>query len=309
MAEELKLKNPWMVTVWPGIGNVAISAGYYLMAKLGMHLLAEFAAQELFDVEQVEVKDGLIQSARLPRSRFFVWNDPREQHDLIVFIGEAQPPMGKYTFCQRLIEFAKTLGVERVYTFAALVTQMNPARPSRVFVAATDVECLKELKRLGLETIENGQIGGLEGVLLGVAVENGMRGACLMGEMPHVLAQLPSPKASLAILEAFGSMADLHVDYAELAEQVRNMDQKLGEFLEQMQKSIESDTPAEESSIADESVEDEGPGPDGRRRIEQLFAQAKEDRATAYELKRELDKLGVFREYENRFLDLFKKRE
>ena len=127
MAEELKLKNPWMVTVWPGIGNVAISAGYYLMAKLGMHLRAEFAAQELFDVEQVEVTDGLIQPARLPRSRFFVWNDPREQHDLVVFIGEAQPPVGKYTFCQRLIEFAKTLGVERVYSFAALVTQMNPA--------------------------------------------------------------------------------------------------------------------------------------------------------------------------------------
>jgi proteasome assembly chaperone (PAC2) family protein len=310
MSEELKLKNPWLVTVWPGIGNVAISAGYYLMAKLGMHLLAEFSAQELFDVEQVEVKDGLIQPGRLPRSRFFVWNDPREQHDLVVFIGEAQPPMGKYTFCERLIEFAKTLGVERVYTFAALVTQMNPAHHrSRVFVAATDAECLGELKRLGLETIENGQIGGLEGVLLGVAVANGMRGACLMGEMPHVLAQLPSPKASLAILEAFGTMADLHVDYSELSEQVRNMEQKLGEFLEQMQRSIDPEMAADESSNTDESVEDEGPGRDGRRRIEKLFAQAEEDRATAYELKRELDKLGIFREYENRFLDLFKKRE
>jgi hypothetical protein len=195
-----------------------------------------------------------------------------------------------------LIEFARTLGVERIYSFAALVTQMNPARPARVFVAATDVDCLKELKHLGLETIENGQIGGLEGVLLGVAVEHAMRGACLMGEMPHVLAQLPSPKASLAILEAFGTMADLHVDYAELAEQVRNMEQKLSEFLEQMQKSIDSDGPAEESSIGDESVDDEGPGPDNRRHIEQLFKQARKDRAQAYELKRELDRLGVFQE-------------
>ena len=42
MAEELKLVNPWMVAVWPGIGQVAISAGYYLMSKLGMHTLAEF---------------------------------------------------------------------------------------------------------------------------------------------------------------------------------------------------------------------------------------------------------------------------
>ena len=45
------------------------------------------------------------------------------------------------------------------------------------------------------------------------------------------------------------------------------------------------------------------------RRIEQLFEQAGQDRAAAYELKRELDRLGVFKEYEDRFLDLFKKRE
>ena len=77
MAAELKLNQPWMVAVWPGMGHVAISAGYYLMAKLGMHILTEFPAHELFDVEHVEVKDGLISTGRLPRSRFFVWTDPQ----------------------------------------------------------------------------------------------------------------------------------------------------------------------------------------------------------------------------------------
>ena len=42
MATAIKLNQPWMVAVWPGMGHVAISAGYYLMAKLGMHILAEF---------------------------------------------------------------------------------------------------------------------------------------------------------------------------------------------------------------------------------------------------------------------------
>jgi proteasome assembly chaperone (PAC2) family protein len=42
MAKEIKLNNPWLVAVWPGMGQVAISAGYYLAAKLGMHVLAEF---------------------------------------------------------------------------------------------------------------------------------------------------------------------------------------------------------------------------------------------------------------------------
>jgi hypothetical protein len=34
---------------------------------------------------------------------------------------------------------------------------------------------------------------------------------------------------------------------------------------------------------------------------------AAKDRSKAFELKQELDRLGVFKEYEDRFLDLFKK--
>jgi proteasome assembly chaperone (PAC2) family protein len=91
MDAERKLNHPWLVAVWPGMGHVAISAGYYLMSKLDMHLFAEFSAEELFDVEHIEVKDGLILPTRLPRSRFFLWTDPQQTHDIVVFIGEAQP--------------------------------------------------------------------------------------------------------------------------------------------------------------------------------------------------------------------------
>ncbi len=43
--------------------------------------------------------------------------------------------------------------------------------------------------------------------------------------------------------------------------------------------------------------------------IEDLFNQAQQDRAKAIELKQMLDRLGVFTEYEDRFLDLFKRGE
>src|SRR5689334_12021155 len=109
MADELNLNKPWLVAVWPGMGHVAIQAGYFLVAKLGMHILAEFSAHELFDVEHVEVKGGLIRMGRLPRSRFFVWKDPRDRHDIVVFIGEDQPPKGRYAFCQRLIDLSRQL--------------------------------------------------------------------------------------------------------------------------------------------------------------------------------------------------------
>ncbi|MFO0982882.1 MAG: PAC2 family protein [Planctomycetota bacterium] len=307
MSEQPKLHHPWLVAVWPGMGSVAIAAGYYLMAKLGMHGLAEFSGQELFDAEHVEVRGGLIRPGRLPRSRLFVWNDPRAQRDIVVFIGEAQPPVGKHAFCRRLIEYARELGVERVFTFAAMATPMQPADHARTFGAATDESSLLELKRQKIAILEDGQIGGLNGVLLGVAAELGMSGSCLLGEMPHTFAQLPFPKASLAVLETFAAISSIEVDLHELREQARVMEAKLGELLERMQSAAREPAASEEPSYGAELDEEQGPGGEDRRRIDALFERAKADRAKAYELKRELDRLGVFREYEDRFLDLFKK--
>lgn len=134
MTQGLKLNRPWLVAAWPGMGHVAINAGSHLIAKLGMHVLAEYVPNGLFDVDYVEVEGGLIRTGHRPRSRFFVWIDPEQKHDIVVLIGEAQPPLGKYTFCHRLIEYARKLGVERVLTFAAMLTPMHPQHKSRVVV-------------------------------------------------------------------------------------------------------------------------------------------------------------------------------
>jgi proteasome assembly chaperone (PAC2) family protein len=307
MTEGLRLNRPWLVAVWPGMGNVALNAGVYLLAKLGMNLVAEYEASELFDVDYVEVKEGLIQTARRPRNRFFVWTDPRRAHDLVVFLGEAQPPLGKYAFCRQLIAYSRQLGVERIFTFAAMATQMRPEHRSRVFGAATDAETLEELKRLELELLEDGQIGGLNGVILGAAAESGLHGACLLGEMPHLFTQLPFPKASHAILEVFSTMSGVELDLTALAEQAKISEQQLGELLARVQKSLGQEEIPEEEAYASESTEEGHLGPADEERIAVLFELAAKDRAKAFELKQELDRLGVFKEYEDRFLDLFKK--
>jgi len=315
VAEKIELTRPWLVAVWPGMGHVALNAGIYLLAKLGMTAFAEYDAAELFDIEQVEVKDGMIQPGRRPRNRFFAFTDPHGEHDLVVFLGEAQPPTGKYTFCRHLISFAKNLGVERVFTFAAMATQMHPGAESRVFGAATDSDNLQELKQLELEMLEDGHIGGLNGVLLAAAAEAGLHGACLLGEMPHIFAQLPFPKASHAILEAFTTIANLDLDLDELAEQAKLVEEQLGELLAQVEKQRgdmddDDDGDDEEGSFAEAADEEEPPPeeehPRKREPIERLFKQAAQDRSKAFELKQELDRLGVFKEYEDRFLDLFK---
>lgn len=307
MAEKLELNHPWLVAVWPGMGNVALNAGIYLLAKLGMNVIAEMQTGDLFDVDHVEVKDGIIQTGRRPRNRFFVWTDPNHKHDLVVFLGEAQPPIGKYPFCHQLIVFAREIGVERVFTFAAMATQMHPEHRSRIFGAATDRDSLEELKRLELEILEDGHIGGLNGVLLGAAAESSLRGSCLLGEMPHIFSQLPFPKASLAILEVFTAITGIDLDLTELSEQAKVMEQQLGKLLARVEQTYEQQQPEEEETYGPEAAEEERVGSAARQRLEELFEQAVKDRSKAFELKQELDRLGVFKEYEDRFLDLFKK--
>jgi proteasome assembly chaperone (PAC2) family protein len=311
MPAETQLNRPWLVAVWPGMGNVALSAGYYLMAKLDMTFFAEFSTRELFDVEHVEVKDGLIRPGSMPRSRFFVWRHPEHKRDIVVFIGEAQPPLGKYAFCRKLIEFAQKLGVERVFTFAAMATQMHPERESRVFAAATDEENLRQIEQMDLTLLEDGQIGGLNGVLLGVAAEAGLHGVCLLGEMPHIFAQLPFPKASHAVLQVFAQLADVEIDFTELAEQAAAVEEQLGQLLNQVEQQMGRQAPTEEEQEAFgiEPREEEGLSAEDKRLIEGLFEQARHDRSKAYELKGELDRLGAFKEYEDRFLNLFRKQE
>jgi proteasome assembly chaperone (PAC2) family protein len=307
MAETPRLTHPWLVAAWPGMGHVALNAGIYLLAKLGMSVIAEFETGDLFDVDQVAVKDGMIQPIWRPRSRFFVWTDPNKRHDLLVFLGEAQPPVGKHPFCRQLMAYAREVGVERVFTFAAMATQMQPRQSSRVFGAATDQQTLEELKRLDLVMLEDGKISGLNGVLLGAAAEANMHGGCLLGEMPHIFTQLPYPKASLAILEVFNTITGIDVDLAELKEQARAADEQLGALLAQVKRAYEQQDTAPEEEPSPESTEESATDAADRERIEQLFEQARRDRAKAFELKQELDRLGVFKDYEDRFLDLFKR--
>lgn len=308
MEQKPNLHHPWLVAVWPGIGHVGINAGYYLMSTLEMTVLAELQVSNLFEVDHVVVEKGILHTGRRPRSRFFLWSDPKKERDLVIFLGEAQPPQGKSQYCQAIIDFARKIGVEKVYTFAAMASQMHPEHDSRVFFAATNEESLKELENQQIQILEDGQISGLNGVLLGVAAEKGLHGGCFLGEMPHLFSQLPFPKASHAVLEVFSSLMGIEVNLTELADQAKQMDEQLGALLAQVEERLgQSFTTAQQEEVVQPTTAMDKLTPEDHARLDKLFDEATADRKKSFELKQELDRLGVFKEFEDRFLDLLKK--
>jgi len=309
MSNAPELDRPWLIAVWPGMGHVALSAGYYLMSKLGMTQFAELSTGELFDLDAAVIKEGLVQQPYRPHSRLFAWQSPPGGRDVIVFIGESQPQLGKFALCEQLINFARDQGVERLFTFAAMATEMEPGKEGRVFAAATQPSLLGELDSQEIHRLNDGQIGGLNGVLLAAAVEKGMPGICLLGEMPHIFIQLAYPKASLAVLRVFLAMAKIELDLAELTQHAEQTEHRLEQIVNEMRRRLaptaeedeEEEATMEEDWQTGSQLTDEE-----EQKIDALFEVARQDRSRAFELKAELDRLGVFADYEDQFLDLFK---
>ncbi len=319
MEDKTAPREPWMVAVWPGMGNVAIGAGAFLVNRLGMRAVEEVAAREHFDIQQVEVSKGLIKAPRLPRTVIYEWRGGAKARDLYVLVGEAQPSVGAYPFCHLLIERAAARNIRRIVTFASLASQLHPSQDPRLRAVATDQALLNELARLEVQPLDEGQIGGLNGVLLGAAAERGIPAICLLAEIPFFAAGVPNPKASKAVLEIFKTLAGVELDLTPLAEQARTVDKALIDLLDRMKQAAREASGEEEEGFLpapaddEEEHEEEEPKPTidpaVRARLERLFEEARTDRDKAFQLKEELDRHGVFREYEGRFLDLFKRAE
>jgi hypothetical protein len=88
------------------------------------------------------------------------------------------------------------------------------------------------------------------------------------------------------------------------------MGEKLAEILSTIEKTMSERGEEEEDEEEDFSPPPEEPriSPADEERIERLFAEVEKDKTKAYELKQVLDQMDLFKDYEDRFLDLFKKK-
>jgi proteasome assembly chaperone (PAC2) family protein len=304
--------NPatWLLAAWPGMGSVALVAASHLVGQFDGTLEEELPSSRWFPVNAVDVEHGLARTGKVPRSLLFRCSGALpDGTDLLVFIGEDQPSREGYDLCLHLVDRAKALGVRRCITCAAMATQMQPGADPRVFAAATRQRILAQATMHGAEALEDGQISGLNGLLLAAAAQRQCDGLCLMGEMPYFATALPNPHASLAALRVFGNLTGIPLELQGLEEQAQAVDDRLVEVVQQLETrntaAPETPRPQPASGAPAAPKLDQG----DHHQIERLFEAARNDRSKAFELKQELDRRGVFGDYEDRFLDLFRKTE
>jgi hypothetical protein len=168
---------------------------------------------------------------------------------------------------------------------------------------ATEKDRLQKLPSYGVKIMNAGHIGGLNGLVLGVSKEQGVGGICLLGEIPFYTAKIENPKSSLAILRVFMRYTGITMSVDSLEQMARFVEEEIERVSKSSRNAIVKE---DERETKHEKTDGESEIPDEvRKKIEYLFKVATEDLSRAGELKEELDRWGLFQEYEDRFLDLF----
>ncbi|MEM0314095.1 MAG: PAC2 family protein [Candidatus Bathyarchaeia archaeon] len=170
------LNNPIFVQGLPGIGNVGKIAANLLIKFSGAKLFAELYSPYFPDYVSTG-SDGI---CRLPRYEFYVAST--ENNDLMIMTGDAQPSfddvIAQYYLCSEIVDFAIKNKCSLIVTLGGLPS--SEAEP-KVYVAATSPRLAMELMEKGAVIYTKGRIIGATGLVLGLAKERGMEGACLLG--------------------------------------------------------------------------------------------------------------------------------
>jgi proteasome assembly chaperone (PAC2) family protein len=308
-----KLKNPVLIAAWPGMGDVALKAALYLKDKLSAVEFATMAASDFFHPSGVWIDNGLVDMPQSPVGKFYFYKNQGKGPDVVIFISDAQPFIEKgYEYALEIVQFAVSLKVDFIYTFAAMPLPIEHTAIPEVHVVASQKEILESFAKLHVKMMPTGQISGLNGLILGVAKEKGINGVCLLGEIPIYTIQIENPLASMVILDILAKLLAIPLDLGDLKKHAEEINQEIGHLIDYLKNPPEEEEERpidqKEIDIIKKGLADASTLPDSaRQRIESLFKSAKKDLSYALELKKELDKWNVYEEYEDSFLDLFKK--
>lgn len=304
-----RIKQPIFIAAWPGMGEVAYRSALYLKEVMDFKMFAKLEADKYFKPAGVIVEKGVLTLPHMPAGIFYYCSS-RQHPPLILFLGEAQPPLeyGK-ELAGEVIHLAKKYQTQLVITFAAKPEAIDHRSQSRVWLAATTKEILTKWPQ-PVNIMNEGQISGLNGLLLGVAKEANIPGVCLLAEIPFYTVQIENPRANIALLQTIDQYIKLKLNLDPLKERAKFIEQEIDKLMHYLKGESQTPPPLSEDDIEkikkDLSTYTKLPQ-SVRQKIENLFSAAERDISKARELKDELDHWNVYKDYEDRFLDLFKR--
>jgi len=240
-----KCKKSIMLTGLPGIGLVGKIAIDHLIAQLKPERIAEISSDSFPPSVRTQnavldlIKNELYY-AKSNGSEFLFLAGP-VQPTLDFRAGSAQE---HYEFAESIITALEPLNVKEVYTLAGLdIRERRMNSEPRIIIAASSKKVLEDWKKFGVVIDKNeGLISGAAGLILGIAKEQGLEGACLMGETSSQL-YLGDHGSAKALLELLVKKFKFKLNLAELEKEAKNIEEAFQKLTQQLKEQTEQESP------------------------------------------------------------------
>ena len=242
------LRSPVMIFSfggWNDAGEAATGAVSHLLNIWDHTLVGNFDPEDFYDFQvnrpMVFVDDSKVRKITWPTTEVFGILTPQFDFDLVVVKG-LEPSMRWKKFTEEMLDLADDLDVSMILTVGALLADTPHSRPISVSGSGSHPEIAK---RLGVEVSRYEGPTGILGILQEAGQRRGIDAISLWAAIPHYASAPPSPKATLALINALEDFLNISIPLADLSEQSRmwesgidemaQEDTELGEYVRQLE--------------------------------------------------------------------------
>ena len=248
------LRQPTFVcafTGWNDAADAASNAVRHLIEGWGATPLAEIDPEPYTDFAtirpHVRLSDGGEREIVWPKVT--LWHVNGAGGDIILSLGP-EPSLQWRRFSNDLRSIAEHFGSTMFLTLGALLADVAHRRPVQLIGTATDSELIE---RYNLRRSRYEGPTGIIGVLHDELTQSGLPSASLWAAVPAYASQVPSPKASLALMRRtceiigtpapVGAVLNLIERYEEQVNALVEEDEDLSEYVTRLESASDSGVP------------------------------------------------------------------
>ena len=185
-------------TGWNDAGDAASAALRTMVERWGASALAEIDPEPFTDFAtvrpHVRISDG---QRTIVWPTVGIWSAATPGGDVLLVLGP-EPALRWRLFCSQVVGVAERFRAPMTISLGALLADVPHTRPVQIIGTASEPELIDrfELQRSRYEGPT-----GIVGVLHDALATAGLASASLWAAVPGYAAQVPSPKAALALME------------------------------------------------------------------------------------------------------------
>ncbi len=226
------LRRPLLIaafTGWNDAADAASNSVRHLVEAWDARPLAEIDPEEFTDFATVRphVRLAPDRSRSIVWPTVGVWSAHTPGGDVILVLGP-EPALRWRLFSEQIIGVAQRFDVSMVLTLGALLADVPHTRPVQIIGTATDQELLD---RFDLQRSRYEGPTGIVGILQDAFTKTDLPSASLWAAVPAYASQMPSPKASLALVQRACEMLGSPCPVAGLQAEADEYDSRVSSFV------------------------------------------------------------------------------